>query len=68
MPIPEFDADFNYRNWDCVGQTETHTKFETEEVDFDEMVERIAERERRSEYEKSRLSDGRNCNDNLALI
>lgn len=66
--IPEFDKSFDYHGWDCVGQTETHKKFETEEVDFDEMVERIAERARRREYEKSRLSDGRNCNDNLALI
>lgn len=66
--IPEFDSSFDYLGWDCVGQTETHTKFETEEVDFDEMVERIAVRERRSEYEKSRLHDGRNCDDYMALL
>lgn len=48
--IPEFDHDFNYCGWDCVGQTETRTFFETEEVDFDELVERTAERERRSIY------------------
>ena len=66
--IPEFDKQFDYLSWDCVGHSETHENIQTEEVDFDELVERIAVQERRRIYEESRLSDGRNCNDSLALI
>ena len=55
--IPEFDDNFDYLGWDCVRYTGKQNINE-EEADYDDMVERIAERERRSEYEKSRLSDG----------
>ena len=68
MPPPEYDADFDYRGWDCVGRSEIRENTQTEEFDFDELVERIAVQERRREYEKACLHDGRNCDDNLALV
>lgn len=68
MPIPEFDSDFDYRGWDCVGPTMGTGVCEMINNDggYDEMVEAAALRFRRREYEESRLSDGRDRGNLLA--